>query len=606
MTLSTLEARPSLSLSAWDLTELAGGGSPEAIESRFAELEAAVAAFETHRGALTSTIEPTTLLAILTDYESIIARTLVLDSYASLWFSSDTQSQAALSFQSHVQQALVATSNRILFFEIWWKGLSDEETARLLPARSTHADQRHFLLELRRSRLHTLDERSEQIIRLKDADGIEALMTLYSVLTNRLEFQLEIDGETLALTRDELASYVHSPRPEIRERAYRELYRVYGAEAAPLAEIYASRVRDWHNEHIKLRGFSTPIGVRSFANDIPDKAVDVLLETIRRQAPVFQRYFRLKARWLGLPKLRRFDLYAPLAEANQEITFADAARRVLDTFERFDPQFARLAYQVFEQRHVDSEVRKGKRGGAFCATVLPQQTPWVLVNFTGKLRDVTTLAHELGHALHSMLASSHSVLTQRSSLPLAETASVFAEMLVTERLLAEETSATARSELLLASIDNIYATVLRQAYFVFFEIAAHEAILAGRSPAELNEIYLANLAEQFGDSVELAPEFQHEWLSIPHLYQTPFYCYSYSFGQLLVLALYRRFQQEGPAFKPGYFKMLAYGGSARPQKILAEAGVDIEDPGFWSGGFDVIREMIDKLSRWIDDSPKFP
>lgn len=603
MTLSTLEAQPSLALSSWDLSELGENRSPGDLEHRFAELEAAVTEFEGHRARLESGIEPQSLLSILAAYEAIIARTVVLDSFASLWFSSDTQSQAALSLQSHVQQALVATSNRILFFELWWKGLSDDETERLLPPCPTHADQRHFLLELRRSRPYTLEERSEQIIRLKDADGIEALMTLYSVLTNRLEFHLELDGERLTLTRDELTSYVHSPRPEVRAKAYRELYRVYGAEAAPLAEIYASRVRDWYNEHIKLRGFSSPISVRSFANDIPDRAVDVLLATIREQAPIFQQYFRLKARWLGLPKLRRFDLYAPLAETDREICFADAARCVLSTFEQFDPHFAGLARQVFDDRHVDSEVRKGKRGGAFCATVLPQHTPWVLVNFTGKLRDVTTLAHELGHAVHSMLASSHSVLTQRSSLPLAETASVFAEMLVTERLLAEESSRKARSELLLASIDSIYATVLRQAYFVFFEIAAHSAILAGRSPAELNEIYLANLAEQFGDSVEIAPEFQHEWLSIPHLYQTPFYCYAYSFGQLLVLALYRRYQQEGPAFKPSYFKLLAYGGSARPQDILAEAGVDIEDPSFWRGGFEVISEMIDKLSRWIDEAP---
>jgi len=194
-----------------------------------------------------------------------------------------------------------------------------------------------------------------------------------------------------------------------------------------------------------------------------------------------------------------------------------------------------------------------------------------------------------------MLSADHSLLTQRSSLPLAETASVFAEMLMTDRLLAEETEPAARRELLASTMDSIYATVLRQAYFVRFEISAHEAILAGRSPEELNVLYLETLREQFGDSVEISPEFQYEWLSIPHIYNTPFYCYAYSFGQLLVLALYRRYQQEGEAFKPGYLKMLAYGGSARPQEILAEVGVDMTDPDFWRGGFEVIAELLEEL-----------
>jgi oligoendopeptidase F len=227
--------------------------------------------------------------------------------------------------------------------------------------------------------------------------------------------------------------------------------------------------------------------------------------------------------------------------------------------------------------------------------VRPDLTPYVLMNYTGKVRDVATLAHELGHALHSMLAEHHSILTQHSTLPLAETASVFSEMLLTERLLAEESDPLVRRDLLAAAVDDIYATVGRQAFFVLFEQAAHQAILENASSDQLNELYMANLREQFGDSVEIGEEFQHEWVSIPHIYHTPFYCYAYSFGQLLVLALYRRYQQEGEAFKPGYLKLLAYGGSAHPEQILREAGVDIADEAFWQGGFDVISALIDEL-----------
>ena len=219
----------------------------------------------------------------------------------------------------------------------------------------------------------------------------------------------------------------------------------------------------------------------------------------------------------------------------------------------------------------------------------------MLTNFSGKVRDVATLAHELGHAIHSMLAEHHSLLTQHASLPLAETASVFSEILLTERLMAEEPDPLVRRELLAGAVDDMYATVMRQAFFVLFEQEAHAAILQGAAPEQLNDLYLANLREQFGDAVEIGEEFRYEWVSIPHIYNTPFYCYAYSFGQLLVLALYRRYQQEGDAFKPGYLRLLAYGGSAHPEAILREAGVDIADPAFWQGGFDVIGEMIDQL-----------
>ena len=466
---------------------------------------------------------------------------------------------------------------------------------RCCPTAAADPDYRFYLEDLRRTKPYTLDEKSEQLINLKDADGMSALITLYTMLTSRLEFTLTVDGETQTLTRDALMANVYSPDPERRAAAYQELYRVYAKEAPILAQIYANRVRDWYNEQVTVRGYHSPITVRNVANDVPDAAVDALLDVCRRNAGVFQRYFKLKARWLGLEKLRRYDIYAPLAASDTKVEYDKAVDMVLDTFRRFHPQVAEQALRVFDQDHIDSEVRKGKRGGAFCATVLPSQTPWVLVNYTGKVRDVATIAHELGHAIHSMAAEKHSLLTQHPSLPLAETASVFAEMLLTERLLAEQPDPLVRRELLAASVDDMYATVMRQAYFVIFEKAAHAAVLNNQSPEEISAMYFDLLAEQFGDSVEIGDEFRNEWVSIPHIYNTPFYCYAYSFGQLLVLALYRRYQQQGDAFKPGYLKLLAYGGSAHPVDILREANVDPADPAFWQGGFDVIRDMIDEL-----------
>ena len=579
----------------WDLSDLLPDTHEETIAVRLAALEADVKTFESYRDRLNPEMDPATLLEIVKLDERITEQAYVLGAYGSLWFSTDTQSPAALTYRNRMQQTLTTLQNRALFFSLWWKGLEDDAAAALLPSAESYPDYRFYLQDMRRTKPYMLEERAEQLINIKDANGMNALITVYSMLTNRLEFTLEVEGERKTMTRDQLMAYVYSPDAELRAAAYRELYRVYADEAPILAQIYVSRVRDWFAEQVEVRGYPSPIAVQNVANDIPDAAVDTLLEVCRRNAPLFQRFFKLKAKLLGMEKLRRYDIYAPITTSDRTVPYDEAVQLVLETFADFDGQVAAQAERVFADNHIDSLPRKGKRGGAFCATVLPSQTPWVLMNYTGKVRDVATLAHELGHAIHSMMAEHHSVFTQHSSLPLAETASVFAEQLLTDRLLAEESDELVRQDILVGALSDIYATVMRQAYFVLYERAAHAAILENKSPDDLYALYAENLREQFGDSVEVGEEFRYEWVSIPHIYHTPFYCYAYSFGQLLVLALYRRFREEGEAFKPGYLRLLAHGGSARPIEILGEAGIDIADAAFWQGGFDVIAEMIGQL-----------
>ena len=595
----TRAAKTRYDISAWDLSELLPEPSEAVTRGRLEEIEALVAAFETRRGDLTPDMSPEDLLQTLKAYEQIIDRTDVLGGYASLWFSSDTQSSEAIAFRNHLRQILTKLHNRFLFFPLWWKSLSDDEAAALEPKAEEHADYRHYLRELRRFSPFTLSEEAEQIVNSKNANGIDAVVTLYSMLTNRLEFEVEVEvedgGVTEKLTEEEMRSRFFSADADLRRNTYRELFRVYEAEANILGQIYTTRVRDWHSEYMEIRGFSSPIAVRNLSNDITDEAVDTMLDVVRRNAPVFQDYFRLKSEWLGLDAMRRYDIYAPLAASTQTVPFADAVDSVLTTFRGFDGHFADLAERVFKENHIDSEIRKGKRSGAFCATILPRFTPWVLMNYTGKVRDVATMAHELGHAVHSMLADQHSLLTQHPPLPLAETASVFSEMLMTDRMLAETNDPVTRRELLAAAVDDIYATVMRQTFFVCFERDAHAAVAENRPLDDLFEIYQANLREQFGPDLEIPPEFRFEWLSIPHIFNTPFYCYSYSFGQLLVLALYRRYQQMGDAFVPGYLRLLSYGGSQKPADALAELEIDIADPRFWQGGFDVVRDMIAEL-----------
>jgi oligoendopeptidase F len=584
----------------WSLAELAH----DRLEDAVASLERAVAALEARRAELDPAMDGTVLLGVLDEYERLVASVWRLSGWASLAFAANTQSDEALARRNRTEQALTEVQNRTLFLTLWIQELEETAHSALLERlerAGASADLLFFLADLRRLAPYRLDERSEQIINLKDQDGISGVLTLYSMITNALEFRpaiaaVEAKGESL--TRDELMSYAYSAVASEREAAYRELHRVYATQAKVLGQMYVHRVQDWHNENVRLRGYASPIGVRNVSNDVPDQAVEALLDVVCESAGTFQRFFRLKASWLGHDRLRRFDLYAPIAPSTATVPYGEAVPMVLDTFAGFSDELAAHARRVFDQRHIDAQLRRGKKGGAFCATVLPELTPWVLVNYSNRLRDVTTLAHELGHAVHSMMAAGHSVLTQHPSLPLAETASVFAEMLVIERLLEErKDDPLAQRELLAAAIDDLYATILRQAFFVRFELEAHDAIRRGAQLEELHDVYWRQLETQFGSSVELDPCFRREWVAIPHIYSTPFYCYAYSFGQLLVLALYQRYREEGAAFVPGYLELLAYGGAERPQKILERSGVDVTDAGFWRGGMAVVEEMIDRLER---------
>ena len=582
----------SYQLSPWDLSDLLPDTEESTVAAATERLQAAVEAVEATRDSLSAEMDTAVFKDVLAKFETVTREAYRLSAYADLWFTADTQSQDALSFKSQIDQLMLDVQNRTLFLSLWWKSLDDAAADRLITAAG---DLTYYLQKLRNFKPYTLSEPEEQIINLKDVNGISAVVTLYDMITNKFQFTLTIDGEEKKLTREELSVYVRSDDPDLRKAAYDELYRVYGDEGTLLAQIYNYRVRDWANEQLQLRHFDSPIAVRNLINDLPNTVVDTLLDVVAEQAPVFHRYFKLKAKWLGMEKLRRYDIYAPLSKSGKKIDYDTAVNMVLDTFDGFSPEVGQQARRVFADRHIDSEVRQCKRGGAFCASILPEQSPYVLINYTGEVRDVATLAHEMGHAIHAMMAQEHSVLTFHSALPMAETASVFSEMLLTDRLLSEEKDPAVRRDLLAAALDDAYATVLRQAYFVLFERDAHKLLTEGKTVADLNKVYLENLHRQFGDVVDISDNFKWEWISIPHIYHVPFYCYAYSFGQLMVLALYRRYKEVGAAFVPQYLRILSYGGSASPTHILTEAGIDVSDPDFWRGGFRVLEEMIDEL-----------
>ncbi len=586
------EHTPTYTQSGWNLTELFASFADPAINQAYLDLEASTEKFVSQREELKPEISSEKFLQLVRDLEEMNKLGYRLYGFASLNFAANTQDQTAQINIARFQQFEAEMENRSLFFSLWWKALDDANAARLLDA---SGDYRYWLEQMRNFKPYTLTEPEEKIINIKNVTGRSAHDMLYDSITNRYVFKVEVNGETKELTRGELMALVRTADPDLRARAYQELYRVYGEDAPILGQIYQNIVRDWKNENVSLRGFASPISVRNTINDLPDEVIDTLLDVTRKNIGVFHRYFRLKAQKLGMEKLRRYDIYAPLAESDKRYSFQEGADLTFEAFDRFDPKFARLAKRVFDQGHVDSEVRKGKMGGAFCSTLGPDLTPWVMLNYQGKSDDVSTMAHELGHAIHSMMAEEHSLFTQHACLPLAETASTFGEMTLTDLMLERETDESVKQDILFGQLDDAFATILRQIYFALFEREAHSMIANNASVDELNAAYLANLKEEFGDSVDVSDEFKYEWVSIPHIYGTPFYVYAYAFGQLLVFALYKRYKEEGESFKPKYMRILSAGGSLAPIALLAESGMDVTKPEFWQGGFDVIDGMVKKL-----------
>jgi len=444
---------------------------------------------------------------------------------------------------------------------------------------------------------YALSEPEEKIINTLDVTGISALVKLYDKITNAFEYKMKVGNKTRSMTREEITNYVRNTNPKIRETAYKTILTKYSENKGVVGEIYQNIVLNWKDEGIDIRGYKSPISMRNIGNDVDDKTIESLLFACKNNAPVFQKFFIQKAKMLDMKKLRRYDLYAPAAANIKEKNYSynKSVGLIFESLGKFSDTLEEHAKKVFNENHIDSEIRQGKRDGAFCSTLTPKITPYVLVNFTGKSRDVFTLAHELGHAVHSQAAQNRSILVQDAPLPLAETASTFSELLLYDNI-SEKISDDEKKIMLSEKIDDLYATILRQSFFTIFEVDAHKQIGNGTTVNEISETYLQNLKIQFGNAVDLSEDFAIEWSCIPHFYHTPFYCYAYSFGNLLALSLFQRYKKEGKDFVPSYIDILAAGGSKKPEKLLAEHGFDIRSPKFWQEGFDYIKDQVKSLS----------
>src|SRR3989338_5556313 len=581
--------------SCWNLGDILPKIGSNKYKQLLQSLEDNVKYVEEFRGKLNPNIDINDFMGIVKAQEKIADIICILGDYAYLWFSEDTADQKAKSFRSNVEQLSVNVGNRTMFFSLWFKNLDDKNAEGII--NDIPDEYKYYLRYMRLLKLHTLAENEERIINIKDTTGNNALIKLYDIITNNFVFTLNIKGKKKELTRQQLTTYVKDPDPKGRKSAYQELYKIYSSHSDILNEIYRNVVLDWNNESINLRKYENPIAVRNKSNDISDEAVNTLIQVCRKNRFLFHEYFRLKAKICKIKKMARYDIYTSYNEKKKKYTYEEAKNMVFDAYKNYSDDMNYLARKIIDSNHIDYEIRKNKMGGAYCMYITPRITPYVLLNYDGDIRDVFTLAHELGHGVHDLLTNEHSILTSHPPLTLAETASVFGEMLLFDNLMKNTKDNEIRKTLLLQKLDDTYATILRQIYFVLFEVEAHDAISKGADLDSLNNIYLKNLKEQFGNAVRIPDEFKYEWTSIPHIYHTPFYCYAYVFGNLLVSALYEMYKKDGRSFVPKYLKLLSYGGSEKPSKILEEIGIDVEDEKFWQGGFDLVKKMLNELKK---------
>lgn len=516
--------------------------------------------------------------------------------YSGLLYAADSLKPEHQDLEQRVEQEVTAARNLLLFFSLEWMELG-EETAERLMRDPILASYGHHLKNLRRFGPYKLSEAEEKIANEKDNTGRNAWARLFSEITSSLAFPLEQDGKPRDLTLSEVLALMHQPDRDLRKKAWEVLYRTLSQQGNVMTFTYDTLIQD-HLTMDRLRRYPDPMLERHLTNEIDGQAVRKMMEVTEANYSIAQDYFRLKARLLKLPRLSLYDQYAPVGSNLPPYPFPQAQDSILEAFEAFAPVFRSIASEFFTKRWIDAEIRRGKRGGAFCASPSPQLHPYILCNYTDNPRDVMTVAHELGHGLHGCLSRKQSFMNYDTPLTTAETASVFGEMLVFDHLVKRQTDPKVQLALIAGKIEDAFATVFRQNVMTRFEEAVFSKRRGGRLTAQsIGDLWMQANRPYYGEAVEMSEPYRWGWSYIPHFIHTRFYCYSYVFGQLLVLSLYRMYREGGKSFVAKYLALLEAGGSASPEALLKPLGVDIHDPKFWQKGFDEIRGLVQRVEE---------
>jgi len=588
--------RKTETLPTWDLSDLYDGTDDPRLEADMKAVEEQAAAFEKEYKGTISRQDLTTvhLRAALDAYETLLRAEYRPQAFAMLLFSTNTRDPRRGALLQKTREFGSAVASRLVFFDLEIGQIPSETYDALIDSEEL-ALYRHYLDHQRRLAAHNLTEPEEKIlVETVNARG-QAFARLFTEVHGRTQYRLQRDGEVQELNQSELLSLLYSPDRDVRRAAAASLTEGVKGNAHVCTFIYNTLL---HEKDVldRLRSYPVPETSRHLNNELTAEIVDTVVEVCTASYGTVADYYRLKRNLLDLDELTHYDRYAPLTSEPTEIPFSQARELVLAAFGEFSPRLVEIAEPFFEQRWIDADLADGKRGGAFCAGVTPDLHPYVLLNYTSQPRDVMTLAHELGHGIHDVLASDNHLLDYHPVLPMAETASIFGEMLVFDKLQRTLDSAPERLALVSNKIEDTFATVFRQIAMYRFEQQAHRARREqGELPTEkLNELWQTCMQEMFGDSLNLGEDHAWWWLYIPHVINTPFYVYAYAFGELLVLALYARYQERGEEFIDRYFDLLAAGGSRSPAELVSCMEFDIGDRAFWQGGCDLIQARVDR------------
>jgi oligoendopeptidase F len=588
MSIADVLADPELLATAWDLSPLVDGDEGSGVQRQLDEALTRSDAFaDTYDGRLAE-LDPAGLAEAMHELAAINELVGKAGSFASLRFATDSDDPTRGALLQLVQERATGLETKLLFFELQWAALPDNRVQALLadPALDFCA---HYLRSARRYRPHLLSEPEERIFAEKSLASSGSWARLFGELMAGLRVTLH--GEPVVL--DVALSRLMDPHRDTRRTVAESLSEALEPGLRTRAFIFNTLVYDKSVDD-RLRSYPHWLASRNLANEASDESVMALIEAVRGRFDIPQRWYRLKAKLLGLERLDDYDRYAPLETKEIVYSFGEAREFVLDTYDSLSPDAGNVVRRFFDERWIDAPTRPHKRGGAFCSYTVPSVHPYVLLNYTANRRDVLVMAHELGHGLHAALAQPQGVFHQSTPLTTAETASVFGEALTFGRLLDAAEDDDARLGLLAERIDGSIATVFRQMAMNRFEHLVHTG---RRSEGELSvdricEFWVQSQAEMFGDSVEMLDGYRMWWSYVPHFINTPGYVYAYAYGQLLALSVYSRYLSQGPSFGPAYLEMLATGGSRSPEDLGRIVGIDLADPGFWDSGINLIEQQL--------------
>src|SRR5256886_2328934 len=577
----------------WNLTDLFASPEDPQIEAALErELERAQA-FEARYKGKVGTLEPPAFAAMmreLGEYEESAAKPEV---YAYMLHSQDTQDHAAGRLLARVREAGAERGSLMVFFALELAQITDEQAAKLYadPGAATY---RHTVEEARKFRPHQMSEPEERVLNDFSPVGTAAWVRLFEELCARIH--VDSDGEQLAL--DQALNLLREPDRNVRRKASGAVTEALRGDIRTRAYIFNVILQEKAIDD-RLRHFPSWISSRNLANETSDAAVQALVDAVTGRYDVGVRYYRVKRKLLNVGELHEWDRYAPISDTTRDLTWEDAKELVLGSYYRFSKKAGALVEDFFKHSWIDAPVVPGKHGGAYCMGVTPDHHPYVLLNFTGKLRDALVMAHELGHGLHDRLAARQNVFDYHPPLTLAETASVFGEALTFDRIMSEEKDPKIRLALLCGQVEDAFATVFRQVAFNRYEDASHTArrTEGELSVEQLGDIFQDKLQAMFGDALTLTDEHKVWWSYVGHFLHTPGYVYTYAFGNLLALSVYHRYLERGPEFVDDYLDFLAAGGSTKPDELVKQIGMDITDPAFWNAGLNILDGMVGEVER---------